>query len=187
MDRLETVKLFGIIKSAYENFCFNLSKDELALKIDTWSNQLKNIKYVDAVSAIEKHIKFESRIPVIADIINFTLKDNKIAGNTAFSIYLKYINLYSTYEDYERLKNDYPDIYEIAKLIGNRTLLLGEEGYVKSNFVRVFEAYQTEKIQNSISDTLRLEIGKMQSDVSKHLIREGRYGNEWKPIDGNIE
>lgn len=182
MNSKDIMKFFKLIKLNYENFCFGIGEDEYKQKCLYWAELLHDIDIVLATKALRKHVETESKPPVISDIRRLSTDIStidKMSGLEAYKIYFKYINLYSEKKDYTRLNIDYPDIYHIARLIGHKTLLIGDAEYIKPNFVKIFDKYQEELMKDkSMSDKLKREIASMQNEVlcyNKKMISEGSY------------
>jgi hypothetical protein len=141
MQKIEFLKLIAVLDSSYKTQ--PIAKETLEI----WYRSLSDIDYILAQKAVEKILLISRFYPTIAEIRETCLsliKGKKVTGFEAWGTFRKYINIYSGAEDYERLKQDHPDIYTLVHAVGGRELLSGNADFVRPEFERMYNEHRAE-------------------------------------------
>ncbi|MFW9970264.1 MAG: replicative helicase loader/inhibitor [Candidatus Odinarchaeota archaeon] len=166
-----TFKEFAVIIATLENSYKSQPATKETMKI--WYECLKDIDYKIAHKAIQKILLTSKFYPTIAEIRESCyelLNGEKMTGGEAWGIFTKYITLSSPRSDYEKLENDYPEVYKIVKHLGGRDLLLGNISFVRPEFERIFnENYEISKKQNLLTDSFKKEIEILRGQIYNQL------------------
>lgn len=139
MNRIETIKILGTIQSIYDSFKIISDEDP---KIDIWHKLLEDTDYAIVGKALQQHLLSNTYPPTPAHIrenVTNILKGERRTGAEAWAIFRRYINIYSTKEDYEKLKADFPDVYIIVRDIGGRELLMGNTEFIRPQVIKVYD------------------------------------------------
>ncbi len=141
MTREEAKKIIITIRLNFDNFCPNLTNEELSLLINQWELQFKNESYATVYKAVQYYISVFRYPPKVADIksiIYDMVRGSKtLTGEEAWSLVRKAASnsLYHAQEEYDKL----PEV--IRGAISPRTLReLGEtaDDYVKQSIKKTF-------------------------------------------------
>lgn len=128
-----------MVKSIYDNFVIDDMKKEV------WFKLLEDLSFEVASKALQQYMLTETFPPTPAHIRKNALeiiKGPTIMGAEAYSIIHKYLNLYSTREDYERLKKDYPDVYVLVTQIGGREILMGNVEFIRPQLIKLYDEHK---------------------------------------------
>lgn len=174
----EIVKLFAAIKMAYESFTVGETDENgVNMKVEMWAKALEDIDYKLAGKALQKHILISKYPPTIADIRENALtiiQGEQITGAEAWDIFTRYINLYSTAEDYQRLKNDYPDIYNLVKQLGSKELLIGNVSFIRPEFERMYaENREVLKTQAMLPESFKRDVQRLREGMYQQMLESG--------------
>ena len=141
MNEVEFAKIMAVLDQTYRTPPLS------EYTIDIWYKSLSDIEYTLANMAIQKLIMTSKFYPSVAEIRETCLSlidGRRVTGLEAWGMFRKYINVYSTAEDYERLKQDHPDIYTLVHAVGGRELLSGNADFVRPEFERMYNEHRVE-------------------------------------------
>lgn len=146
-----------------------MPKEQIAI----WYELLKDIDYSIINKAVQKIMLTSKFYPTIAEIRSNCLElvqGHKKSGMEAWGIFRQYVNLYSTSDDYQRLKKDHPDVYDLVKSVGGRELLMGNASFVRPEFERMYNEHREVLINRQLLPTeFRRDIDKLRSTVYAQL------------------
>jgi hypothetical protein len=94
--------------------------------------------------------KFTPTVAEIREVSSEIANGKQISGAEAWEVFIRYISLYSTREDYIRLKSEYPLVYEIVKQVGGRELLTGNPSFVRPEFEKIYNKAMIEVKEQQI-------------------------------------
>lgn len=138
-------------------------------KIDLFYNMLKDLNFHPAKKAVEQLIATNEHYPKIAEIRRVyaeLVHGKKRTGAEAWEILINNINMYSTSAVYERFKQDYPDVYKLAKGVGFRELLSGNESFTRAAFEKAYNTFADElQKENMLPAALQAETVKLRGGI----------------------
>lgn len=146
-----------------------MPKEQLTI----WYECLKDLDYKLVEKGVQKLILTNKFYPTIADIresCREIVQGQKKSGLEAWGIFRKYINIYSTHEDYVKLQQDYPDIYELVKAVGGRELLTGNADFIRPEFERMYNEHRENLVNQALlPEAFRNEVASLRSTVYAQL------------------
>lgn len=167
MTDIELLRLLAVLDTNYR------VKPMPEEQVEIWYNCLKDIDYKIAEKAVQKILLTSKFYPTISEIRNACLElvqGHKKSGLEAWGIFRQYISLYSTPEDYQRLHQDYPDVYSMVKAVGGRELLLGNADFVRPEFERMYNEHRETLInQQLLPETFRRDIEHIRGTIYRQL------------------
>jgi len=167
MQRIDFGKIMAVLNSSYKTQ--PLAKETLEI----WYRSLSDIDYTLAQKAVEKILLTSKFYPTIAEIRETCLsliEGKKVTGLEAWGIFRKYINLYSTAENYEKLKQDHPDIYALVHAVGGRELLSGNADFVRPEFERMYNEHRdTLKKEKMLPAGFTQDVEKLRGTIYRQI------------------
>ena len=135
------------------NCVFRTNTD--APTLDTYYDLIKDLDFKVTLKAVKKIMLTYKYFPVPAIIREEYTKliyGERLSGLEAYDIFNRYCRrgTYTDEKDIIRLKNDYPEIYEVAKMIGFNAIHCGSESFIRPEFERMFEKYQDREQKGNI-------------------------------------
>jgi len=141
MKHSEFLKLVAALDSNYRS----QPADKFSLEV--WFRNLQDLDYKIAGKAIQQIMLTNKYYPTPAEIreaYTAITKGNRMTGLQAYEIFNQYCDkgVYTDRQNIDRLKTEYPQVYNIAKAIGFTALHSGNENFIRPEFERMFEKYQ---------------------------------------------
>jgi len=167
MTKVELCRILAALDTNYR--VTPMAKEQ----IKTWYECLKDLDYKIAESGVQKILFTSKFYPTIAEIRNTCLelvRGHKKTGLEAWGIFKQYINLYSTSEDYQKLKQGHPDIYDMVKAVGGRELLKGNADFVRPEFERMYNEHRETLINKQLlPEGFRRDIEQLRGTIYRQL------------------
>jgi hypothetical protein len=171
VERAETIKLFGVFKTAYPKYFISQDKAELQLQITLWTELFSDIPFCVVEPAVKKLILESAYPPTISDVRKQVAEITQDPGDradvaTAWGEVMRAISLYGYYRPQEALASMSPRTAKIVGFIGWEEICTsGEIGVARGQFVKMYDAYAQRERQDALLPAeLKQKIQRIGSD-----------------------